>query len=301
VGDVLVGPAGWSYEDWKGRVYPHPAPRGFDPLRFLARYFDTIEINSSFYRPPSATSSRAWVRRVEENPRFTFTAKLYQGFTHAPGGRETGSAPPVPAAAFLEGIAPIVEAGRLGALLLQFPWSFRYGPGARALVEELWNAFRDLPLVLEARHATWSEPEAEEFLRGLGIGFCNIDQPRGHDSLGPAARLTSPVGYVRFHGRNAANWFRRDAGAAERYDYLYGAAELEPWVERTRALAAGGARQVFVVLNNHFQGKGVANALMLRSRLEERRVAAPPGLARHFPPLADFVEVEPTPLPGDGA
>jgi uncharacterized protein YecE (DUF72 family) len=81
-GRILVGPAGWSYQDWEGQVYPKPKPRGFDPLRYLARYFDTVEINSSFYRIPAAKTTQQWVDRVSEHPDFRFTSKLWQGFTH---------------------------------------------------------------------------------------------------------------------------------------------------------------------------------------------------------------------------
>jgi uncharacterized protein YecE (DUF72 family) len=113
---IRVGPAGWSYKDWEGFVYPEkPGPK-FDPLAYLARFFDTIEINSSFYRPPSASTANSWARRVAHNRGFKFTAKLYRTFTH-----ERGTQTQKDEVDFRTGIDPLSDAGRLGALLLQFP------------------------------------------------------------------------------------------------------------------------------------------------------------------------------------
>ena len=118
--EILIGSAGWSYKDWAGKVYPDPPPPGFDPLAYLARYLPCIEVNSSFYRPPTARMSETWVRRTPES--FVFTAKAWNRFTHEPE--------PVSEAEsrlFREGLAPLVAAGKLGALLLQFAWFFRDG------------------------------------------------------------------------------------------------------------------------------------------------------------------------------
>jgi uncharacterized protein YecE (DUF72 family) len=272
---IRFGPAGFQYKDWEGIVYPHPRPPKFDPLAYLAHYFDTIEINSTFYGPARATTAKAWARRVEHNRDFRFTAKLYRRFTHE---RKTawsrGDVADVRA-----GFDPLMKAGRLGAVLLQFPWSFRNTEESRAWLGDVLTTFDAYPLVLEVRHASWNVPELYEMLVERGVGFVNIDQPLFHDSIKPSAVATSRVGYVRVHGRNFKDWFRQNAGRDARYDYLYSAAELKPWAERTRELAEEPATDdVFVVTNNHYRGKAVANALMLQSMVEGEKAPAPPPL-----------------------
>jgi uncharacterized protein YecE (DUF72 family) len=276
---IRVGVAGWDYDDWWGIVYPKPAPRGFDPLEHLAGYLDAVEVNATFYRPMAAKTARAWCRRVARNPGFRFTAKLWQRFTHeregAFGADDVRLAREVPDALRAE--------GRLGALLVQFPWSFKRDEANREWLADVLHAFRGLPLVLEVRHASWDVPELYEGLAEEGVGFVNVDQPIFRGSLRPSAVATARVGYVRIHGRNRRDWFRKEAGRDERYDYLYSAAELEPWAERARALEAGGpGREIYVVTNNHFRGQEVANAAMLRSMIEGRKVEVPPLLLRSF-------------------
>jgi uncharacterized protein YecE (DUF72 family) len=179
-----IGPAGWSYKDWWGIVYPIPKPRGFHEASYLANYFDTIEINFSFYRPIMAKTAAAWLKRVQQNENFRFTAKLWRGFTHdrnATAGDEKE---------FKEGLAPLLEAGRLGALLLQFPWSFRNTNEHREYIVGLRAQFSEYPLVLEVRHASWSDPGTLDMLEQLDVGLCNIDQPLFKRSIKPAAVAT---------------------------------------------------------------------------------------------------------------
>jgi len=281
---IRIGPAGWSYEDWKGRVYPDPPPRGFDPLEYLATFFDVIEINSSFYRPPTQKMTRSWVRRVSHHPTFEFTAKLYQKFTH-----ERGTATEEDEMTFKHGIEPLVEAGRFGALLIQFPWSFKNTTEAREYLAKLMHTFKDYPLVLEVRHASWNVEAVYAFLRENGIGFCNIDQPIFERSLKPTSRLTASIGYIRLHGRNYENWFSDRADAAARYDYLYSPEELKPWIENIRQIAIH-AKATYVITNNHYQGKGAANALELKSKIDGRAVSVPQPLLSTYPRLEEVAE-----------
>jgi len=295
---IRVGPAGWSYPDSPGKIYPAGVPKRFDVLAFTARYFDTIEINATFYHPQPPRTCLSWTRRVADRPDFRFTAKLWQRFTHESGGRGTGvggrGSPWSEADVRLvtEGMQVLRDAGRLGAILAQFPWSFRPGPAAREVLERLAGDFAGWPLVAELRHGSWAEREHAVLLKRLGLGFCNIDQPVIGESLGPTAGVTSPVGYVRFHGRRYDQWFEAHEDAAARYDYLYTAEELTPWVERIRRVAgAAGVTDVYVVSNNHFEGKGPANALMIRSLLDGRRVPCPPVLYDTYRAvLAPFAE-----------
>ncbi len=283
---IRFGPAGWDYKDWAGIVYPRPAPPGFDPLAYLARTFDTVEVNSTHYRPMPASVAQGWSERVHANPRFRFTAKLLRRFTHE---RETAfSADEVrEVRAAFEALA---ESGRLGAVLLQFPWSFRNDEANREWLFDVASALEGLPRVVEVRHASWNVPELYEALAERGIGFVNIDQPLFRHSIRPSAIATSPVGYVRVHGRNFRDWFRKDAGRDARYDYLYGAEELWPWAARAQQLQ-DQASEIYVVTNNHFRGQSVANAAMLQSMVRGRKVEVPaPLLERYREVLAPFAE-----------
>jgi uncharacterized protein YecE (DUF72 family) len=280
---IRIGPAGWSYPDWEGRVYPTPKPRGFDPLRYLAQYFDTIEINSTFYRIPSTAMTRSWATRVSDHPAFRFTAKLWQGFTHeskATAADETD---------FKQAMAPLQDAGKLGAVLIQFPYRVHHTPENRAMIQRLADAFRDYPLVLEIRHRSWDRVEVYEFLQALGIGFCNIDQPQVSYGIGLTQVVTSPVGYLRLHGRNAAMWFAEDASAAARYDYRYPAEELQELVEAAEVISRR-ARDTYLITNNHFRGQAALNALELRSHLRRSPISVPPPLLTAYPDLQAIAE-----------
>ena len=278
---IRFGPAGWSYKDWAGVVYPKPKPKSFDPLTYLAGYFDTIEINSTFYRPARETVASSWAERVEPNPQFRFTAKLWKRFTHE--RKKAWSRSEVKEAR--AGLDPLLNAGKLGAVLLQFPWSFRNGEENREWLDDLISAFGDFPLVVEVRHDSWTEPEFFQELSERGVGFVNIDQPLYSDSIAPSARATGPVGYIRVHGRNYKDWWRHEQ-PHERYDYLYSADELRPWVKRALEIdAAPKTEDVYVVTNNHYRGKAVANALMLRSMAHGKKVAAPGPLVSEYQDL----------------
>lgn len=271
-GQVRVGPAGWSYDDWKGTVYPEGVRR-FDPLAYLASYFDTIEVNSSFYRTPPVEHAKSWVRRVGGNPRFRFTTKLFQGFTHE------SRFPAIAAVdAYRDYLQPFVDAGILGAVLAQFPWSFRDGPGSRERIRSIARALPGVPVVVEIRHGSFAHDEFFEFLDDLDVGFANIDQPIIGDSFRPTSIITGPVGYVRFHGRNVEKWFDHNE-AWERYDYLYSSMELTPWIERIRTVAT--KTDVYVVTNNHFRGQAIVNAVELKRRLGQA-AEIPPALLEHY-------------------
>jgi uncharacterized protein YecE (DUF72 family) len=260
---LKIGPAGWAYKDWAGYVYPQPRPRGFHPATFLAEYFDTIEINTSFYHPMQPEHAAQWVERVAPNPRFLFTAKLWKKFTHehdatAQDEREARA-----------GLDILQHANKLGALLLQFPFSFHREAETVAYLESLLKRFASFQLLRE-RHT----------------GFCNIDQPIIGKSLQPSTATTAPVGYVRLHGRRYDTWFTDDPEVAphERYNYLYSNEELAPWAARVQKVSKQ-AKTVFVITNNHYQGKGVVNALQLINILTKAKVRVPDPLRQHFPQL----------------
>ncbi len=283
-----IGPAGWAYKDWWGIVYPARKPRGFHELTLLSGYFDTIEINVSFYRPITAKTATAWLDKIQQNANFRFTAKLWRGFTHDRNATEADEQE------FKTGLAPLFEAGRLGPLLLQFPWSFRNTPENRDYVSRLRTRFFEYPLVLEVRHASWSEPGVLDLLEQLDLGLCNIDQPLFKRSLKPSGLATSAIGYVRLHGRNYKSWFTENKHVGERYDYLYSVTELEPWLDRIKAVEHG-TKDTYVVTNNHYLGKAVVNGLEISSILKGKPVSAPASLVEHYPELQEFTSPEPEP------
>ncbi|MFL6277139.1 MAG: DUF72 domain-containing protein [Blastocatellia bacterium] len=280
---IRVGPAGWSYDDWRGIVYPEGAGAKFDQLAYIAGFFDTIEINSSFYRPPTSVMGRSWVRRTAHNADFKFTAKLYKMFTH-----ERGKATERDEHAFRAGIEPLSSAGKLGGLLMQFPWSFKNNDADSDYLFGLMDRFKDYPLIVEVRHGSWNTPEIYEALEERQVGFCNIDQPLFGRSIKPSAQTTSRIGYVRLHGRNYENWFAENKSPADRYDYLYSPEELAPWIDNIKNVARH-TRETYVITNNHFRGKGIVNALEIKSALEGAKVQGPASLAAEYPRIKDAV------------
>src|SRR5215207_5456507 len=190
---IRVGTAGWDYPDWQGVVFPKPKPRGFDPLAYLAGYFSTIEINATFYRPASAKVAASWADRVADNRQFRFTAKLWRRFTHERATAWTAEE----VAAAREALDVLLDRGRLGAVLLQFPWSFRNTDGNQEWLRDLFQAFGHLPLVLEVRHESWNAAGVLDWLAERSVGLVNVDQPLFSNSLRPSAHATSPVAYVR--------------------------------------------------------------------------------------------------------
>jgi uncharacterized protein YecE (DUF72 family) len=289
--DVRFGTAGWSYKDWDGIFYPSGMQRRKQhPLEYLARFFDTTEINTSFYGPLKPEWAKLWCRKVAAvNRNFLFAAKLYRAFTHSPIAvmEPTSAATIRPTdedeARTREGLDAIASEGRLGALLIQFPVSFKNTSLNREYLERLLRQFIEYPRVVEVRHSSWNDAATLAAFAKENVGFCNIDQPVLGRSLAPTQHVTGPIGYVRLHGRNYEQWFDSD-NRNDRYNYLYNEQELEGWKARIKSVAER-ARTTFVITNNHFESKAGVNALELKAMVSGKRVPAPPTLIKKYPEL----------------
>ncbi|MFW6159933.1 MAG: DUF72 domain-containing protein [Acidobacteriota bacterium] len=279
----FVGPAGWSYKDWEGIVYPLKKPAGFHPLPYLMHFMDIVEINSTFYRPPVLRNSISWLRKIKTSPRFFLSVKLHQLFTHKRKGFSKEDIDQ-----FKLGIEPLRAEGRLASILIQFPWSFADSEKNRDYLESLFRAFPGYPLALEVRHGSWHTRSFFELLHEHGVAFCNIDQPLISNSIPPTSYATTQdFSYVRLHGRNTKNWFKEDAGRDERYNYLYSKEELTGWVERLKALKKK-SKNVFVITNNHYRGQAVVNALQIKNRLTGEKFNIPASLKKYYPELEEI-------------
>jgi len=300
--DIRIGTAGWSYKDWDGIFYPPGMSRRKQhPLEYLARFFDTTEINSSFDGPLKPEWAKLWCRKVATvNAKFLFTAKLYRAFTHSPIAvmEPTSAATIRPTdedeARTREGLDAIANDGRLGALLIQFPVSFKNTSLNREDLERLLRQFIEYPRVVEVRHSSWNDPETLAAFAQKNVGFCNIDPPLLGKSLMPTEHVTSAIGYVRLHGRNYEQWFDSD-NRNDRYNYLYDARELAAWKEKIESIAER-AQTTYVITNNHFESKAGVNALELKAMISGKRVMAPATLIRKYPELRRIAD--PTEDPG---
>jgi len=300
-GKIRIGTAGWSYKDWEGVFYPPGMKhRRLHPLEYLARFFDTTEINTSFYGPLKPEWAKLWCRKVAAvNPNFLFTAKLYRAFTHSPISvmEPTSAATIRPSdedeTKTREGLDAIANEQRLGALLMQFPVSFKNTSLNREYLDRLLRQFIEYPRVVEVRHSSWNDAATLAAFAQKNVGFCNIDQPVLGRSLAPTEHVTGAIGYVRLHGRNYENWFA-DRGSDsdnrnDRYNYLYSPRELAGWKERIESVAEK-AQTTYVITNNHFESKAGVNALELKAMITGKRVQAPPTLIQKYPELRNIAD-----------
>jgi uncharacterized protein YecE (DUF72 family) len=251
---ILIGTSGYSYKDWVGPVYPpRTAPK--DYLHLYARMFPIVEFNFSYYQLPNPRTLERALHQTDYE--FTFTIKGHRNLTHefdiAEVSKRVGQ--------FKESIAPLVQSGRLGAVLLQFPFSFYYRPPQRRYLDRLCLACEDLPLAIEFRHQSWQRESVYNAFLCRDIAFVNVDEPSLPGLLKPTVMALPTISYVRFHGRNAQQW--HSGNATSRYDYRYSRDELHPWVERIAQMAQVSQR-VMVLFNNHWQGQAVENARMLQ-------------------------------------
>lgn len=280
--NLYIGTAGWSYKDWQGKFYPEKLSRGIDKLSYYSKYFNIVEINSSFYHIPPPRNAEGWVRKVEEAEDFKFSIKLWRGFTHEskyPAERERDY--------FSEVTSVLYDSGHLGAILVQFPWSFKNDDNNITRIKRISRDFRSFPLVIEIRHKSWDVDSYYKLLEEEEMNFCNIDQPVIGESLEPTAITTGNVGYIRLHGRNYGNWFARNDNPADRYNYLYKDSEIDSWVKRIKKILRKDSSTI-VIANNHWQGKAAHTALKLKNGIADEKPKAPETLRETYTDLIDI-------------
>jgi len=253
---IYIGTSGFSYDDWKGRFYPERIAKK-DMLSYYAATFKAVEINSTYYAIPPITTFATMDAKTPDD--FRFAVKAHKDMTHSSDASGESFL------AFLRSIRPLRDSGKFGCMLAQFPWSFKPTPENIDRLREFRERVGDLPTVIEFRNSAWVNEDTFALLRDLDLGFCSVDEPRLKGLMPPIAAATSAIGYVRFHGRNAAKWFKHDQ-AYERYDYLYSEDELNEWVPKVRDIESKTA-QTYVFFNNHYQGKSVHNAAMFAKML----------------------------------
>ena len=305
--NLRIGTSGWSYPSgrgtWNGIFYP-PAPKAratkgsarpkFDELAYYAEHFDTVEINTTFYGQPKATVAQSWATRTPAG--FEFSLKLYRLLTHGEGP----SGPRLDSDLIDEyrrGIEPLAQAGKLGALLAQFPPSFKQTAGSEAYLDELLSRFRNYPMAVELRHRSWSDNFGStlSLLNQHNAALTQIDEPKFKLSI-RQNQLPNIAGfyYMRLHGRNAAQWWKHDK-AEDRYNYLYSADELKSFSE-----TAGAARRLvkkfYLYFNNHFASKAVVNAVMIKEQLGEPVTGTyPKEFVERYPETASIVSTGASP------
>jgi uncharacterized protein YecE (DUF72 family) len=284
-GRVYVGIAGWSYPDWRGIVY---AGSKIDQLEYVSRFVDCVEINNTFYRPPSERTTKSWLKSISGKPDFFFTAKLHRDFSHE------GKIEPEMVEQFHRGFQPMLDAGKLKHLLVQFRYDFADCKAGREHLAKITENFSDtFNLAVEVRHKSWQQEGALKFLRELGVSVCNLDYPTASNSFDMQCCIVGRNGYFRLHGRNEEKWFSRAspsfaqtsrAGRDEIYNYYYNSNELAGIKERIDRLAAA-FETLTVIANNHFRGAELANAIELRALLSSQKQFVPEGLLRTYPNL----------------
>ncbi|MGQ9603289.1 MAG: DUF72 domain-containing protein [bacterium] len=253
-GKIIVGTSGYSFEDWIGNFYPHNIRKG-EMLTEYAKHFRGVEVNSTYYRIPHPAVLRRMVEKTPDD--FEFVIKANQEMTHKQS-KELSLYKQ-----FLDSIEPVVDAGKMSGMIAQFPWGFKRSQENFDHLRFMKDNLGEHPFFVEFRNNEWIRPEIFDKLRENGIGYCSVDEPRLRGLVPPIAEVTTKIGYVRLHGRNARNWW---GGEGDRYDYLYSEEELREWVEKIKVMA-NKTGKVFVFFNNCHAGQAARNAQLMKELL----------------------------------
>ena len=295
---ILVGSCSWTDPTLvaSGRFYPRGVTSAEARLRFYAEQFPIVEVDSTYYAPPSARNSELWAARTPDG--FVFNVKAYALLTGHPARVERLPAwlrdalPPEALAKknayrkdfgeeaverlwdlHRNALEPLAEAGRLGAVLFQFPPWFVVSEEHAAYVRELPQRLPGWTLAVEFRGGGWmADPQAAarslRLLEEAGLAYVCVDEPQGFRSSTPATvAATAPLAIVRLHGRNASTWDAKTRVASDRFKYLYSDDELREWVPQVRELARQ-TQTVHVLFNNNYEDWGMRNARRMAQLLD---------------------------------
>lgn len=257
------GTAGWSYPDWDGPVYPINKPKNFNPLFFLSKNFNFVEVNTTFYHIPALKLTNGWVKKTESIQEFKFWIKVFQNFTHKRIliNSEINN--------FKNSLEPLIRSSQLIGLLAQFPYSFKLSSNNLGYLEELHNNFNEFCFAVEFRHISWNTNEILDYFKKNNIIWVNIDQPLISQSLPATSHLTNPeMSYFRLHGRNYKSWFSNE-GRNARYNYDYNAIELNQIAQKIKKLK-DITKKIFISGNNHYKGSAIKNLIELKKVLKSQ-------------------------------
>lgn len=287
--NIYVGTAGWSYDDWVGSFYPKKQTKDFDWLVFYSRYFNTVEVNASYYTYLSPKVVEGWLNKIEAKDDFLFNIKLHQDFTHS----KRIDIPRVNAVKYNLDI--LSKANRLGGLLIQFPYSFELNKDNANHVKNLIDAFPEYEKFVEVRHKSWLIERFFKFIGTNKTSLCAIDQPIIGEAVEFKPIIAGDNLYLRFHGRNTNAWKnsfnnfgqkQTYAQQSERYNYFYTLEELEDINKKIKDVF-DAVKKIYVILNNHPQGNAVANALELIHMLSNKiKIDVPETTLKTFPRLS---------------
>lgn len=286
-----IGTAGWSYKDWVPGFYPKPQSGSFDWLRFYAHYFNCVEVNSSYYTYISPKIVNGWIEKVSDSDEFLFTIKLHQDFTHKRDFDEQKIR------SVYSNLEMLKKTGRLGGLLIQFPYSFSFNEASVDYIRKLVEIFENYNCFVEVRHSSWNRESVCDLFRQLKLTLCTIDQPQIGKAIQFEPVITNDIAYLRFHGRNAEAWkesiknFGKEQTYQEqssRYQYLYTPGELIEIEQKIKEIQEK-VKEVYVIMNNHPQGEAAVNAFELIHLLEEKeKVEMPSALVKAYPRLEEI-------------
>ena len=257
---VYLGTSGYSYDDWVGPFYPPGTDRSAF-LEYYAARFSMVELNFTYYRQPETRTLSAMVDAT--GIEFLFSIKAHKSLTH-----EVEADWKKAALAYLRGVTPLSNSGRLVSVLLQFPFSFHYTVENRRYLGQLCGELKELPLAVEFRNSSWQRRSVYDELEIRGIASAVVDCPPLEKLPKPDPVTTSKLGYIRFHGRNSANWWK--GTNASRYDYLYSEEDFDEWLDRIAEMS-GNTAILLIAFNNHWRGQAVRNAEQLGGLLRDKR------------------------------
>ena len=261
---IKIGTSGFSFDDWKGAVYP----QGLQKSEWLFFYekelgFKALEVNFTYYALPSPKSFEGMSRKTAAD--FSFAVKAFRAMTHEIRDKSTGQFIDNRDVfdKFLFSLEPLIKDKKLSCILMQFPYSFYANAENSDYLKTAKDRLKDIPVIVEFRNSAWLTEETFSFLKTYELGYCAVDEPKLKGLMPFAPRATSSIGYFRFHGRNK-NWF--NAPTSVRYDYLYSNDELKEFIPPINDLALKTST-VLVFFNNCHAGSAAKNAIMLAQML----------------------------------